>query len=134
MHEGEPSLTRGHETIQMINKFAAPLAALAILGWALPAMAQDEVSDAVDQALWCGAAYSALTQIDGMSEDDIASADARATATFVVAVDAMNEDGIAETEYDRLIEYYIDIAVENLTNPDAELRYSDADCEALIAE
>ena len=115
----------------MINKFAVSLAGLALVGWALPVLAQDEVSDAVDKALWCGAAYSALTQIDGMSKEDVASADARATATFVVAVDAMDEDGIAETEYDRLIDYYIEIAVDNLTNPDAELRYSDADCEAL---
>ena len=88
----------------MINRFAASLAAMAVLAWPLPAMAGEDVSDAVDQALWCGAAYAALTQIDGMSEDDIASADARATATFVVAVDAMSQDGIAETDYDRLID------------------------------
>jgi len=127
----QPSLARGQETRQMINKFAATLATLAVLGWALPTLAQDEVSDAVDKALWCGAAYSALTQIDGMSEEDIASADANATIAFEAAVIAMNEDGIADTEYDRLIEYYIEIAVENLTNPEAELRYSDAECEAL---
>jgi len=48
------------------------------------------------------------------------------------AVDAMSQDGIAEAEYDRLIDYYVEIAVENLTNPAAELRYSDAECEALV--
>ena len=115
----------------MINKFAATLATLAVVGWALPALAQDEVSDAVDRALWCGAAYSALTQIEGMSAEDVASADAKATVAFEAAVVAMNEDGIEESEYDRLIDYYIEIAVENLTNPEAELRYSDAECEAL---
>ncbi|MCS6762020.1 MAG: hypothetical protein MO846_08600 [Candidatus Devosia symbiotica] len=44
----------------------------------------------------------------------------------------MNEDSIADTEYDRLIEYYVDIAIDNLTNPKAKLRYSDADCEAMV--
>ena len=119
----------------MINKFAAALSVLAMAGLALPALAQDDlVSDAVDQALWCGAAYSAVSQIDGMSEEDIASAEAGATAAFTVAVAAMEEDGIAETEHDRLLEDYINMAVEDLSNPDAELRYSDAECEALIAQ
>lgn len=118
----------------MIKNFAAAFAALALIGGALPAFAQEEVSDAVDQALWCGAAYSAVTQIEGMSEDDIASADAAATAAFTAAAVAMEEDGIAETEHDRLVEYYVEMAVENLTNPDAELRYSDEECEAMIAQ
>ena len=118
----------------MINKFAAALATVAILGTALPVFAQDEVSDAVDQALWCGAAYAAVTQIDGMTKEDIASADAAATQAFAVALTAMEEDGIDEAEHDRLVSYYTDIAVENLTNPEAELRYTDAECTALISQ
>lgn len=117
----------------MIKNFAAALATLALLGGVVPAFAQEEVSDAVDQALWCGAAYSAVTQIDGMSDEDIASADGAATLAFTVAVSAMEEDGIAESEHDRLVEYYVEMAVENLTDPDAELRYSDEECEALIS-
>ena len=118
----------------MINKFAAAFATAAILGAALPAFAQDQVSDAVDQALWCGAAYAAVTQIDGMSQDDIASADAAATKAFAVALTAMEADGIDEAEHDRLVSYYTDIAVENLSNPEAELRYTDAECTALISQ
>ena len=118
----------------MINKFAAAFAVLALAGMVAPAFAQEEVSDAVDQALWCGAAYLAVTQIDGMSEDDIASADASAEAAFNVAAVAMAEDGIDEAEHERLVNYYVEIAVENLTNPDAELRYSDEECTAMIAQ
>ena len=118
----------------MIKKFAAALSVLAIAGMALPAFAQDEVSDAVDQALWCGAAYSAVTQIEGMSEEDVASADAAATAAFNVALVEMEADGIDAAEHDRLVEYYVEIAVENLTNPDAELRYSDEECTALVSQ
>ena len=118
----------------MIKKFAAALSVLAIAGMALPAFAQDEVSDAVDQALWCGAAYSAVTQIEGMSEEDVASADTAATAAFNVALVEMEADGIDAAEHDRLVEYYVEIAVENLTNPDAELRYSDEECTALVSQ
>ena len=118
----------------MIKKFAAALSVLAVAGLAMPVLAQEEVSDAVDQALWCGAAYTAVTQIDGMSDDDIASADAAATAAFTVAMTAMEEDGIDAAEHDRLVEYYVEIAVENLHNPDAELRYTDAECEAMIGQ
>jgi hypothetical protein len=115
-------------------KTLAVAATLAVAGLALPVFAQEEVSDAVDQALWCGAAYTAVTQIDGMSEDDIAAAEAAGTAAFAVAAVAMEEDGIDEAEHDRLVEYYVEIAVENLTDPDAELRYSDEECQALIAQ
>ena len=118
----------------MIKKFAAALSVLAVAGLALPAFAEDQVSDAVDQALWCGAAYSAVTQIEGMSEEDIASSDANATAAFNVALVEMEADGIDSAEHDRLVEYYVEMAVENLTNPDAELRYTDAECEAMIAQ
>ena len=118
----------------MIKNFAAALSVIAFAGLALPAFAQGEVSDAVDQALWCGAAYTAITQIEGMTDDDIASADAAATAAFTVAMTEMEADGIDAAEHDRLVEYYVEIAVENLTNPDAELRYSDQECEAMIGQ
>jgi hypothetical protein len=118
----------------MNKNFAFALGALAFTGLTLPALAQDEVSDAVDQALWYGAAYTAVTQTAGMSDDEIAAADAAATAAFTVAVTAMEEDGIEVGEHTRLIDYYVEIAMEDLTNPDAELRYSDAECTALISE
>jgi len=118
----------------MIKNIAAAFVTLVLVGGAGAAFAEEEVSDAVDQALWCGAAYAAVTQIDGMSEDDIVSAEAASTAAFAVAVIAMEEDGIEETEHKRLVDYYVEMAVENLSDPDAELRYSDEDCAALSAE
>lgn len=118
----------------MIKNFAAAFVTLALLGGAAPTFAQEEVSDAVDQALWCGAAYTAVTQVEGMSEDDIAAAESAATDAFTVAAVAMQEDGIADTEHDRLVEYYVEMAVADLTNPDAELRYTDEECAELSAE
>ena len=118
----------------MNKNFAFAFGVLAFAGLTLPTLAQDEVSDAVDQALWCGAAYTAVTQIEGMSDDDIASADAAATAAFTVAMTAMDEDGIEASEHTRLVDYYVDMAIEDLSKSDAELRYTDAECTALISE
>lgn len=118
----------------MLKTFAASLSVLAIAALALPAFAQDEVSDAVDQALWCGAAYSAVTQVEGMSQADIDAADAAATTAFTIALTAMDADGIDPAEHDRLVEDYVEMAMDNLTDPDAELRYSDAECTALVSQ
>ena len=118
----------------MNKNFAFAVGALAFAGLTLPALAQDEVSDAVDQALWCGAAYTAASQTEGMSDDDIASADAAATAAFTVAVAAMEDDEIEASEHNRLVDYYVEMAMDDLSNPDAKLRYSDAECTALIAQ
>lgn len=97
-------------------------------GWALAAVAQDAVSDAVDKALWCGGAYIALTQMQPMSADEIALADANATQAVAAAVLAMNADGIAESDHERMIDAYVEIAFNDLTQPEATLRYSDAEC------
>ena len=110
----------------MNKNFAFAVGALAFAGLTLPALAQDEVSDAVDQALWCGAAYTAVSQTAGMSDDDIATADAAATVAFTVAVAAMEDDEIEASEHNRLVDYYVEMAMDDLSNPDADLRYSDA--------
>lgn len=76
----------------------------------------------------------AASQIEGVSEEDIATFDANATGAFNVAAVEMETDGIDSAEHELLVGYYVDMAVENLTNPDAELRYSDAECEAMIGQ
>ena len=103
-----------------------------------PAFAQDSgeetVSDAVDIAMWCGAAYTVASQIDGTSEADAAAASGMADAAFEQARIALEADQIEEGEYDRLVEFYVNAAVEDITNPDTELRYSDQDCSDLIGQ
>ena len=109
----------------------------AVLAFASPAYAQDaseEVSDAVDIALWCGAAYSVASQMEGATEASAADASAAAEAAYAKARVALEEDQIEESEYDRLVEYYVDAALEDIINPDAELRYSDEECLALVTQ
>lgn len=119
----------------MIKKLAAALSVLALAGLGGPVFAQDEeVSDTVDQTLWCGGLFAAVTQIDGVSAEDKAIAEEKATAIYTQAALAMEEDGIEESEHDRLLEYYTGMAVEELTTEGAEMRYTAAECDALIAE
>lgn len=119
----------------MTTKLLAALAATALLTFAIPAFAQDEeVSDDVDIAMWCGAAYTVVTKVDGMSEADIANANQSAELAFAKAHDALVADSVEEGEYDRLVSFYVDAAIADMTNAEAELRYSDDDCSALIAE
>lgn len=117
----------------MIRKLAAALSVVTLAGLAGTAFAQDEeVSDAVDQALWCGGLFAAVTQIDGVSDEDKATAEEKATAIYTQAVLAMEEDGIEESEHDRLLEYYTGMAVEELTTEGAEMRYTAEECDSLI--
>jgi hypothetical protein len=123
------------EMTEMIKKFAAVLSLLAVTSLSAAAFAQEEeVSDAVDQTLWCGGLFAAVTQIEGVSAEDKAIAEEKATAIYTQAVIAMEEDGIAETEHDRLLEYYTGMAVDELTTEGAEMRYTAEECDALIAE
>ncbi|KKC38717.1 hypothetical protein WH87_07265 [Devosia epidermidihirudinis] len=117
----------------MTVKLLAALAATALLTFAVPSFAQEEeVSDDVDIALWCGAAYTVVTKIDGVSAEDAAEANKAADAAFAKAHAALIADNIEEAEYDRLVEFYVEAAVEDMTNAEADLRYSDEDCSALI--
>lgn len=107
--------------------------ALAIL--VAPGFAQDEeVSDAVDKAMFCAAAYSVVTQVPGMTPEQISNAEAASTLAYAKAKTALEEDGVDPAEYDRLVGEYVDMAVENLTDANADLRYSDDECTALVSE
>lgn len=114
------------------------IAAASLLVFAAPVYAQDaaeeEVSEAVDIALWCGAAYSVAAEIGGMSEADAAAATQAADASYAKARVALEEDEVEAGEYERIVGFYVDAAVEDFSNPDAELRYSDEECTALINE
>lgn len=118
----------------MMKILVGAFAALLLLAPVLPSVAEETVSDEVDQVLWCGAAFVAVSLTEGMAEDEIAAAEVAAEAIFATAHTAMVEDGIEEGEYDRLVTYYTEMAVENLTNPDAEMRYTSDECAALVTE
>ncbi|HEY0034236.1 MAG TPA: hypothetical protein VGB81_13300 [Devosia sp.] len=114
------------------------VATAVVLAFSMPVFAQDAeeelVSDEVDIAMWCGAAYSVASQIEGTSEADAAAATESANAAYAQARVALEEDQIEKSEYDRLVEFYVDAAVADMTNPEAELRYTDEQCSALIAQ
>ncbi|WP_354061426.1 hypothetical protein [Devosia sp. 2618] len=120
----------------MKAKLLAVLTAAALLSLAAPSFAQDEeeVSDDVDIAMWCGAAYTVTTQIDGMSAEDVASANTLAELAFAKAHAALVADQVEEGEYDRLVSFYVDAAVEDMTSAEPDMRYSADDCAELIAQ
>lgn len=119
----------------MNAKLLAALAAAVLMGFVAPSFAQEEeVSDAVDIAMWCGAAYTVASKVDGMSAEDVTNTEAAAELAFAKAHAALVEDGVEEGEYDRLISFYVDAAVQDMTSTATEMRYSDDECVALIAE
>lgn len=114
------------------------IAAVGMLAFAAPAFAQDtdedSVSDAVDIAMWCGAAFTVAHTSAEAAGEDTAALDAAATKAFEHAKTALDEDGVEAGEYDRLVDFYVTSAVEDLTSGSTDTRYTADECTALIAE
>jgi len=115
------------------------IAALGMLAFATPAFAQsnpenEDVSEAVDIAMWCGAAYTVAHKTAAEAGEDGSAAEAAAAKAFEHAKTALDEDGIEAGEYDRLIDFYVSSAVEDLTSDSEDTRYTADECAALIAE
>ena len=130
-------LRHGPETFDMTTKLLAAISAAALLAFAAPVFAQDAadeetVSEAVDQTIWCGAFFSFAAQGAGETTDQGKLYTEAANAAYAQARVALEEDGIAEEEYDGIISYTVDLVVEDLTTEGAELRYSEDECIALV--
>lgn len=115
------------------------IAALSLLAFAAPAFAQtnpenEDVSEAVDLAMWCGAAYTVAHTSAEAAGEDTGDLDAAASKAFDHAKTALDEDGIEAGEYDRLIDFYVSSAVEDLTSGTEDTRYTADECAELIAE
>lgn len=115
------------------------IAALGLLAFATPAFAQaapedEEVSDAVDIAMWCGAAYTVAHKTAAEAGEDGSVAEAAAAKAFDHAKAALDEDGVEAGEYDRLIDFYVSSAIEDLTSGTEDTRYTADECAELIAE
>lgn len=112
------------------------IATLAVLTFALPAHAEeevpaeDQVSDAVDIAFWCGAAFTVAAMSDDLSADEKAASDQMATLAFARAKTALDADGVETSEYDRLTDFYVESAVAALKTGEEDMRYTSDECIA----
>lgn len=109
------------------------IAALGMLAFATPAFAQgnpenENVSDAVDIAMWCGAAFTVASLSEDLPADQKAASDQMATLAFARAKTALDEDGIEEGEYDRLFDFYVSSAVAALETGKEDVRYTADEC------
>lgn len=117
----------------MTAKLLAILAAAAVMSFAAPAFAEEEVSDAVDIAFWCGAAFTVAAQVEGTPADQVESSNALAAILFAKAEVALQADGVEEAEYDRLVDFYVEDAFAQVVNETEETRYTAEECLALAA-
>jgi hypothetical protein len=112
------------------------LAVAALLAFSTPVFAQDaapaneEVSDAVDIAFWCGAAFTVAAMKEGITPEDKAAADELATKLFARAETALAADGVEKSEYDRLTDYYVNEAVAQVHQQSEEPKYTVEECTA----
>lgn len=111
------------------------VAALGMLAFATPAFAQtapedEEVSDAVDIAMWCGAAFTVAATSDELPADQKAASDQMAGLAFARAKTALDQDGVEEGEYDRLVDFYVSSAVAALKTGEEDMRYTADECVA----
>ena len=114
---------------------AAAVAACLILSPA--AFAQDEadsdlVSEQVDLTLWCGAYYGIIEQVAVDDPAKQALAKEYSGQAYTQAGQAMIDDGIEDTEHERLINDFINMAIEEVKSPEDDNRYTDDECFALI--
>lgn len=111
-------------------------ATLALLAFSMPAFAQDvvpeedQVSDAVDIAFWCGAAFTVASLSDALSAEEKAASDQMADLAFARAKKALDEDGIEDSEYDRLTDFYVTSANAALSTGEEDMRYTSEECVA----
>ncbi len=109
----------------------AALMAFSLPGYAEDAVAAaDQVSDAVDIAMFCGAAFTVAAKSETATAEEKAASDQMATLAFGRAKIALDADGIDEAEYDRLVQFYVDAAVADMTAGVEEMRYSADECVA----
>ena len=114
------------------------VAALALMTFSFPAYAQDaaavpeedQVSDAVDIAFWCGAAFSVAANSDDLPADQKAASAELAKKAYVRARKALDADGVEASEYDRLIDFYVDSAIAALSTGEEDMRYTPDECVA----
>ncbi|KKB82813.1 hypothetical protein VW29_14705 [Devosia limi DSM 17137] len=118
----------------MTARLLATVAAAAAMSFSAPAFAQEEVSDAVDIAMWCGAAFTVAAQADDTPAEQAESSNAVAAILFAKAELALEADAVAETEYDRLVEFYVEDAFAQVINETGDTRYTPEECLALAAE
>lgn len=109
------------------------IAAVALFALATPAFAEDVVSDDVDIALWCGAAFVVASQSDELTAEQAEATETLADLSFAKALVALEADGVEAGEYDRLVEFYVEAAFTDLTT-DAEMRYTSDECADLAVE
>ena len=117
------------------SSLLATAAFAACLAAAPAAFAQadnDEVSPQVDLTLWCGAYYGIIEQVAVDDPAKQALAKDYGGQAYTQAGQAMIDDGIEETEHERLIKFYIDMAIEEVKSPEDDNRYTDDECFALI--
>lgn len=112
----------------------ASIAAAALFALATPVFAEDAVvSDDVDIALWCGAAFVVASQSDELTGEQVEATATLADLSFAKALTALEADGVEEAEYDRLVQFYVEAAFTDLTT-DAEMRYTSDECAELAVE
>ncbi len=110
------------------------IATAALVAFSLPVFAQEEetVSDEVDIAIWCGAFYSFAAEGAGPETEEGKAYTEAANVAYAEARLALEADEVEPSEYERIIGYYVDLVVEDLSTEGAELRYSEEDCATLV--
>nr|WP_314259832.1 hypothetical protein [uncultured Devosia sp.] len=117
------------------------VAAVALVSFAAPAVANtfptnpavQEVSADADIALWCASTYVAVSQMGGLDDAASATANQFAEVAFDKADRLLVADGIAESEHNRLISYYLEEAIRGISGQLPELRYNDQVCHSLVS-
>jgi hypothetical protein len=106
----------------------------ALLALSVPTFAQEEetVSDEVDIAIWCGAFYYFAAEGAGLETEEGKAFNEAANVAYGEARLALEADEVDPAEYDRIIGYYVELVVEDLSTEGAELRYSEEDCANLV--
>src|SRR3954471_24263463 len=93
------------------------VASIALMTFSFPVYAQDDVpaedqvSDAVDIAFWCGAAFTVASMSDDLPADQKDASKQMADLAFARAKTALDADGVEASEYDRLADFYVSSAV-----------------------
>ena len=112
------------------------VATLALLTFSMPAFAQDDVpeedqvSDAVDIAFWCGAAFTVASMSDSVTAEEKDASEQMAALAFARAKTALDADGVEASEYDRLTQFYVESAVAAVGTGEEEMRYTSDECVA----
>ena len=110
------------------------VATAALLALCPAAYAQDSadevVSDAVDIAMWCGAAFTVAAMSEELTPDEKAASEQMATLAFARAETALVADGIEAGEYDRITDFYVESAVAALATGEEDMRYTSDECVA----